>query len=443
MLLKRTLVEFMEKLLASGIDQVELYHREVDGLQVVVRERKVEGLQESSSRGVGVRAVKEGRLAFSYTTDFSEPGLGQLREALESFLAVTEPDEHNLLAKPLKPEEVELQAVDDADAGPRWLADRAHEMEEAALRIEGVKRVAEARASGGRSAVWLANSQGVELSSTRTSYSLSVDAVAEGAPGLEQACSFSARRLRRELYQPKRLGEEAGRWAVSLLGGKPLPSGERRVVFSPLAGGQLLGFLAQALDGEQANMRTSFLTEKLGSKIASELLTLREDPFLPGGIESATWDGEGTPTRKKDAVESGVLKGFLHNLYSAHRAGVEPTGNARRAGYASLPTIGSYNLHIANGATPAGDLLGEVDEGLLVHDMLGSGLEVASGMFSIGARGWRIHKGKLAEPVAKVTIAAQMLDLLKDIDAVGNDLDLMRPYYSPTLRVKKMMVAGQ
>ncbi|OPX23285.1 MAG: hypothetical protein B1H03_02180 [Planctomycetales bacterium 4484_113] len=443
MLLRQAFLDFMEKLLRNGMDGVELYHREDDAMEVLVRERKVEKLEESSSRGLGVRALKAGRLAFTYTTDFSATGLREVEETLDSVLSVIEPDEHNLLAPKEEVEEVDIAAADDAEIGPHWLTEQAREMEQSALQVDGVKRVAEARASSRRSSVWLANSNGVELANTLTAYSLSVEALAEGADGLEQAYSYSVRRLRRELFAPKRLGQEAGSLAVSLLGGKPVASGERTVVFTPLAAGQLLSFLAQALDGEQVNMGVSFLAGKMGEAIGSELVNLREDPLLPGGIESALWDGEGVPTRRKDVVAQGIIKYYFHNLYSAHRAGMEPTGNAQRAGYSGVPAIGTYNLHILNGTTPVDELLAEIDDGFLVHDMMGRGLDVTSGMFSAGARGWCIRQGKVAEPVSKVTIAAQMLDLLHDIDGVGDDLDLTRPFYAPTLRVKKMMVAGQ
>lgn len=436
-------MDFMEKLLASGVEEAELYHREDDAMEVLVRERKIEKLEESSSRGLGVRALRAGRLAFSYTTDFSQLGLGQLRESLDSFLAVTEPDEHNVLAGPSELEELDLKSVDDADVGPHWLTEQAREMESAALQVQGVKRVPEAQARSGRTGIWLANSRGVELSSTRTSYSLVVVALAEGSDGLEQAYSHSTGCLRQQLFDPGRLGEEAGTRAVSLLGGQPLPSGERTVVFTPLAAGQLLGFLAQALDGEQVSLGFSFLGDKRDAQIGRELLTLREDPFLPGAIESALWDDEGVPTRRKEVLAQGVLKDYFHNLHSAHRAGVEPTGNGSRAGYSALPAIGTCNLHIPNGTTPVDKLLSEVDDGFLVHDVMGRGLDITSGMFSAGARGWHISNGQVAEPVTKVTIAAHMLDLLRDIDCVGDDLDLARPFYSPTLRVKKMKVAGQ
>jgi len=290
---------------------------------------------------------------------------------------------------------------------------------------------------------WLANSHEVDLGSTHTSYTMSVDAIAEDSGGSQVASSFSMARQCRELLPSRQLGEEAATWAVSLLGGASVESGERPVVLTPPAAGQMLAFIKDALDGERVRQGASFLAQKLDTQMASELLNLEEDPFLPASTGSALWDGEGVPTQRKRVIERGVLKHYLHTLRSSHRAGVGPTGNAKRPGYSSLPTIGTYNLHIVNGETAVAELLDGIDEGLLVHDLTEAGLDSDSGIFSAGARGWRISDGKVAEPFSKVTVAGGMLDLLHVIDGVGDDLDLTRPFYSPTIRIGKMTVYGR
>ena len=436
-----SLREHLESFRRASLGDVELFYSESDSTKVTVRDRKVDSVVESRSRGLGVRALRDGRMAFTHTTDLSPGGIEQARDALKDFLDVTEPDEHNHFALPADyaPDDLEL-----ADAGARnadTLIERALAMAEAALAVDDIA-LAETTASAGSSRAYLLNSLGVEASEEGTGYRMFAEAHAHKGDLKETAYSYCAARHSSGLFAPARIGTEAGEWARDRLGAEPLKSAKRPVVFMPMAAGMMLDYYAAALNGEMINLGASYMVGKLGEKIGSELVRIVEDPLMVRGLESTRWDGEGVPARRKDVLAGGTLNACFHNLYSAAKAGATPGGNASRGGYTAVPRIGAFNLHIANGDTQPEELLSGISDGLLVYSLMGHGPDMASGTFSSGASGWHIADGKIAGPVSKVTIAGDMLQILADIDGVGNDLDLARPYSSPTLRVREMSVSG-
>lgn len=436
-----TLREHLATFRQANLGEIELFYSEADSTKVTVRDRKVDSVVESRSRGLGVRALRDGRMAFTHTTDLSPDGIAQARDTLAAFLDVTEPDEHNHFAEPADYAADVLELSDDGARDADTLIARAREMAEAALAIDPIA-LAETTASGSSSHAWLLNSLGVEAAEADTGYQMFAEAHAHRDDLKEVAYSYCAARHATDLFDPARIGAEAGQWARDRLGAEPLPSRERPVVFMPIAAATMLDYYAAALNGEMINLGASFMVGKLGEKIASDLIRIVEDPLMVRGVESTRWDGEGVPTRKKEVLAGGTLNACFHNLYSACKAGVTSGGNASRGGYTAVPRIGAFNLHIENGATPLSELLSGITDGFLVYSLMGHGPDMASGTFSSGASGWRIVDGKIAEPVSKVTIAGGMLDILADIEGVGNDLDLTRPYSSPTLRVRQMSVSG-
>jgi len=425
----------------STLERVEFIYVETHSIRAAARDRKIENIQESRSRGLGIRALGGHRMAFTHTNDLSAPGLEAARRMLEESIAVSEPDEHHALATPEPTADAELELSDGGEPNVAALKERAMEVEAAGLAVEGIAKV-ETTAEARTTTAILLNTNGVVCEEHSTRYVQSAAAHAHRNELKEVAWSRNYTCHQDDLMPPEGIGREAALWSIGLLGSTPLASKERTVVFLPMAAGQMLGFYAAALDGEMVNLGATFLVGKAGERIGSELVNIVEAPHLRRGAEATLWDGEGVPTSSKDVVQGGVLKCYFHNLYSANKAGVSPQGNATRNGYSSLPGIGSFNLHIPNGLTPFEELIADIDDGLLVYYIMGHGPDLASGTFSAGVKGWHIEHGKVAKPVAQVTISGSMLDVLNDLEGVADDLDLMRPYSSPSLRIKKMSVSG-
>ena len=151
----------------------------------------------------------------------------------------------------------------------------------------------------------------------------------------------------------------------------------------------------------------TFLKDRLGEAVASPLVTLVDDGRRPRGLGSRPFDGEGLPTRTNVPIERGVLRYWLCDSYSARKIGAKPTGSARR-GVAGSPSVGASNLYFEPGALAPEEIIGSVERGLYVTDLIGFGVNVVTGDYSQGAVGHWIENGRLTHPVHEVTIAGNL-----------------------------------
>jgi PmbA protein len=238
--------------------------------------------------------------------------------------------------------------------------------------------------------------------------------------------------------------EAAGR-AARLLGGTKPGSERLPVVLDPVAASSFLGVLSGALSAESVLKGRSLLADLVGTQVAGEAVTLVDDGRLVEGPAVAPFDDEGVATGRTVLIDRGTLQGYLHNTYTATRAGEASTGNAGRASYRSAPGVSPSNLFLPPGEQTAGALIEGVDRGVYVQDVTGlhSGANPITGQFSVGAAGLRISGGRLAEPLREMTIASTLLDVLRAITVVGADLRFFPGGGgSPTLLVGEMTVAG-
>jgi PmbA protein len=213
------------------------------------------------------------------------------------------------------------------------------------------------------------------------------------------------------------------------------------VVFDPETAAELLGHLFRAVSGYSVFRNATFLKDRVGETVASPLLTMIDEGRRPRGLGSRPFDGEGLPTRRNVPLERGVLRHYLCDSYAARRIGARPTGSARR-GVAGGPTVGAGNLYFEPGDRGPEAIVGEVDRGFYVTDLIGFGVDLVSGDFSQGAAGQWIEGGRFAHPVHEVTIAGNLKQMIRDVDAVGSDLEFRGAVASPTLRVRRMTVSG-
>jgi PmbA protein len=213
------------------------------------------------------------------------------------------------------------------------------------------------------------------------------------------------------------------------------------VVFDPETAAEILGTLFSALSGYSVFRNATFLKDKIGETVASPLLTLVDDGRRLRGLGSRPFDGEGLPTRRNVPLERGVLRHYLCDSYAARKIGARSTGSARR-GIGGGPSVGASNLYFEAGATPPEEIIGGVEQGLYVTDLIGFGVDLVSGDYSQGAVGHWIEKGRLVHPVHEVTIAGNLKTMLKDVDAVGSDLEFRGASAAPTLRIRKMTLSG-
>jgi PmbA protein len=215
-------------------------------------------------------------------------------------------------------------------------------------------------------------------------------------------------------------------------------------VLDPWVTAQFLGILAFTLNGEAVLKGRSLFADRLGDEVASTLLTLVDDPTDVRAFTATDTDGEGLATRRNVLIEDGVLRQFVHNAYTARRAGTVSTGSAVR-GFKSTPAVGCMATSVLPGAHTQAELVRMAGEGVLVQDVAGlhSGVNPVSGDFSTGAEGLRIRGGELAEPVREFTIASTLQKMLHDVVAVGSDLQwLPMPAAGVSLVINDVTLSG-
>ena len=244
------------------------------------------------------------------------------------------------------------------------------------------------------------------------------------------------------LKSPEVIGREGARRAVARVGARSVPAQKVPVIMHPDIAGNWLQNMFAAFSGEQTFKKTSFLTEKLGQKIASDLVTIVDDGVLKSGISTAPFDGEGVPAQRNVLIDKGVLKMFVYNTYWAKKAKTQTTGSANR-GYQGTPQIGPKNLYIANGTSSVEDIMKSIDRGFYMVDQGAFGFNPTSGSYSYQAAGFWIEKGAIAFPVDEITCASTTLDMLAGIAMVGNDLEFSGGINSPTLKIAEMTVSGK
>ena len=237
--------------------------------------------------------------------------------------------------------------------------------------------------------------------------------------------------------------------ALAMLGATSVKTQEYPILLKNLAAAEFLEAFWSVLSAENVQKGRSRLKNKLGEAIASPWVSIVDDALFKGGSASRSFDSEGVASRKVRLVEDGLLKSFLHNLKTARIDGVESTGHGYRASYKGTVGIAPSNLYIKPGANSLEDLIAAMDEGLLITELEGlhSGTNAVSGDFSLGAKGFYIQGGKIVKPVHQITIAGNFFDLLKDVEALGDDLIFGSPdsisIGSPTLKIRALAVAGE
>ncbi|HEX8064304.1 MAG TPA: metallopeptidase TldD-related protein, partial [Allosphingosinicella sp.] len=242
-----------------------------------------------------------------------------------------------------------------------------------------------------------------------------------------------------ELDDPGTLGRRAAERTVARLRPAKVASGTMPVLFDPRVGNSLLGHLMSAIGGPSITRGTSFLLDKEGEQLFGEDVTIRDDPHRPRGLRSKPFDGEGLPTRATNLVESGRLAGLLLDSASARQLGRVPTGHATRS--SGAPGVGATNLHMAPGRLTPEQLIGDVERGVYVTQLIGQGVNPVTGDYSRGAAGFIIEKGRLGPAVDEITIAGNLLDMFARLVA-ADDLDFRYSANVPTLRIDGMTVAG-
>lgn len=445
--LEQLAARVVARAIAAGADAAEVIARAGNELTAKVRKGEPELVQEADSKALGLRVFVGGRCALTYTSDDRDGPLDDLVRETVALAAQAEPDEFNVLPDPslLATEVPDLELYDDeattvdAAEGLR----RAIAGEKAAMdydpRVTNSEGATWSRVLG---AVAFATSGGFSGGYRGSYQSLYVEPVCDDEGGKKRnGYWWTAGRYLDELEDPAAVGAEAARRTVATLGTRKVDTAELPVVFDPEAGRALVGMLLGVANGAAFYRKSSYLVDREGTRVASDLVTVIDDPLRKRAPGSRPFDGDGLPTRLNKVVDAGVLQSVLCDTYSARKLGRESTGSAGR-GVGGNPSPTSSNLIMLPGETRRDALIASTGRGIYVTSMMGFGFNPVTGDFSRGAAGFMIENGELTFPIGEITISANFDDLLGRIDCVADDLVLRTSTACPTFRVSSMTIAG-
>ena len=433
------LQEQVEQILAEakrqGASACEVAVSLEQGLSTSVRQREVETVEFNRDQGFGI-TLYSGQRKGSASTSASGPEA--IRETVAAALAIakhTSEDESSgladkaLMAKDLK----DFDLFHAWDITPEQAIELALTCEAAAFDADPrIKNADGTTLNTHQGCRVYGNSHGFIGGYASTRHSLSCVMIAEANGQMQRDYWYDVSRKGELLADPVSIGQRAAQRAASRLGARPVPTCEVPVLFSAELAGGLFGSFLGAISGGNLYRKSSFLEGAIGQKLFPEWLTIDERPHLMRAMGSAAFDGDGLATYAKPFVEKGELVSYVLGTYSGRKLGLPSTANAG----------GVHNLFVTHGDEDQAALLRRMGRGLLVTELMGSGLNMVTGDYSRGAAGFWVENGEIQFAVQEVTIAGNMRDMFKQIVAVGNDLELRSNIRTGSVLIERMTVAG-
>lgn len=414
---------------ASG-EQIEAFVSRGGETEVRVYQGEVEHFVSAQSEGIGIRVIKDGRTGFAYAGTLDESAIAEVLGEARDNVQFGNPDEFASMAEPDGVTATEQPLWNDAlaDFATDRKIDIAKELEKLASGQDSRVRVDDANYADGWGEAAVASTAGIRQAGRENGCFVSVSTLADEGEGddaeTQTGFGFSVGNEPGE-FDLERAAREASERATCLLGATKPASKRVTVVLDPFVTAQFLGVISSTLNGEAVVKGRSLFKDRVGDEVAASNVTLIDDPTNPKAYTSTDVDGEGLAARRNVLIENGQLKQFVHNAYSARRAGTVSTGNATRGGFAGTPGVGCLALSLEPGTRSQAEIIAGIDDGLLVQQMQGlhSGVNPISGDFSTGAAGLLINNGEIGAPVREFTIASTLQRMLLDIVEVGGDID--------------------
>lgn len=407
-------------------EQIDAFVARGGETEVRVHDGKIEHFVSAQSEGIGIRVVRGGRTGFAYAATLDRASVSEvLVEArdnvtfgtVDEWAGVADPDGH-----PVAP--IDLWSDELAGFATEAKIELVKRLERETLALDRRVRVESADYADvwGESAV--ATTTGIRRSGRENGCYVTVSTLADDDGETQVGHGFSVGRRPDDIDVAK-ASTEGAEHATQLLGATKPRSARLTVVLDPLVTAQFLSVIGGTLNGESVVKGRSLFRDRLGDQVAAAHVRLVDDPTNTAAYTATDVDGEGLAARSNVLIDGGVLRRFVHNSYSARRAGATSTGNGVRGGFASTPGVGCLALQLQPGVVSRDDLIAGIDNGFLVQQVMGlhSGVNPISGDFSAGATGRLISAGSLGAPVKEVTIASTIQRMLLDLAAVADDVD--------------------
>lgn len=419
----------------GGASAAEVGASLAGGLSVTVRKGEVETLEHQRDRGFSVTVYFGQRKGSASTSDLAPQAIQETVDKACTIARYTAEDACAGLP------DREAMAVDppDLDLDHPWEIEPdqavalARDCEAAGLQAdERITNTEGGSLSSHRGLRVYANTHGFSGGYASTSHSLSCALIAGKGDQMQRDYWYTLSRCADTLESPEAVGRRAAERTLRRLGARKVSTRSVPVIFVAELARGFLGHLVGAVKGGAQYRKASFLLDAAGTQVLPEWMSLEERPHIPRAMGSAPFDAEGVATHDRMLVDAGVLQGYVLSTYSARRLGLRTTGNAG----------GIHNLHVRGDGQDFAALLRRMGRGLVVTELMGQGVNGVTGDYSRGASGYWVEGGEIAHPVQEVTIAGNLKELYRDIQAVGSDVDRRGVIQCGSLLVGRMTVAG-
>ncbi len=434
-----------EKAAEKGFSECEIYYSDNKSFRAGVYKGKIEKYQNSESGGFSFRGLYKGKMGYYFSENAQDPDIERIiNAAIENAEILSGEDEEFIFEGSEKYADVDVYNEKLACLTDEEKINYALEMEKTALEYDSRITVNSSVIATGVSSVYISNTKGLELSEKSNYLMAYVEVMAEDKGDTkEKGELWLVSNI--DDFDHSQVAKKAAQKAISSLGGKPVNSGKMNVMILNETFADILECFSGNFYAENVQKGFSLLSGKTGEKIASDNVTIVDDPLLEKGYATTAFDSEGVATYSKNVIENGILKTYLYNLKSAAKEGVSSTGNGFKAGFKSSVGTSTTNFYINKGNITVEEMAENMEEGLLITDVAGlhSGTNSISGDFSVAAEGFRIEKGRITTPVNLITIAGNFYDVLNNIYMIGSDIKFNSSAIgSPTVAVKDISVAG-
>lgn len=429
----------------AGAEAADAIVIEGTSVSVDVRGGTLEHAERAEGMDLGLRVLIGGRQACVSSSDARPETLANMAERAVAMAREAPEDPWAGLADAAQLSQwrdgdgLELHDP-SAEPDPAALQDDALRAEAAARAVQGVSQIDVASGAYGRRVVHLAASNGFSGGYLRSSRSVSCVAITGEGTGMERDWASEGRIFQSDLPSPESVGRQAGERTVARAGARKPPSGAYPVLYDERVAASLIGHLASAINGTAIARGASWLRDALGQRVLPTGLSLNEDPHRKRVSGSRPFDAEGLPTAPRLLVADGVLQGWVLDLATARKLGLESTANASRSPSAP-PSPSLSNLALTQGTQSRDELIREMGTGLLVTSLIGATISPTTGDYSRGASGFWVEGGEIRYPVNECTIAGNLRDMLMHLTP-ANDARLHLGMVVPSLLVEGLTLAG-
>ena len=411
--------EFKEKLFdkakESGFEDSEIYVTNSESLSISIYKQEVEGYNLDKSFGLSFRGIINGKIGYSHTRILDENSIDMLVNTAKNAALLIENED--------------TQFIYEGDKN----------YEDVVCYYEAIDNIYS------KGDIQISNTKGLDLKNKENILYTYVVPVIEINGQKQDGTGYKIATNIDEI-NPREIAKMGVDEALSKINSKSIETGNYKIALYNEAMVSLLSAFCGVFSADATQKGLSLLKDKENTIIASENVTIVDNPLLENGLSSAPFDDEGVATFRKEIVSKGKLTTLLHNLKTAHKANTKSTGNGFKSSYASSVSVSPSNFYIEKGDKSFDEVLNTLGEGLLITEFAGlhSGANAISGDFSLASKGFYIKDGKKAYPVDQITVAGNFFDLLKQITVVGDDLTFpLSSIGSPTVIATGLSVAGK